>query len=246
MAGPGDGRQVVAGGAGGGEHGVDELVARHPARARRLDEQPARLERAPGRASSTARTPAGRRRRSPAGTRTTAGRRRRRRSAGRAGPGRPSRRRRRRPRRRGGTPRRPAGRVFSAMLRTAVASAGALWSTLVTAVAPPAAACTENPPVQANTSSTRAPLGHRGRRSARLSRWSRKCPVFWPCTTSASNSSPSSRNGTGSSGSRPTSAATGRRRRRGGRGAARRPSGATSSIETRRRRRRGAAATPRV
>ena len=47
------------------------------------------------------------------------------------------------------------------MLRTAVASAGRLWSTLVTAVAPPAAACTENPPVQANTSSTRAPVGHR-------------------------------------------------------------------------------------
>ena len=63
------------------------------------------------------------------GRRTTAGRRRRRRSGGRAAPGRPSRRRRRRPRRRGGVPgtRPPA---LSAMLRRAVASAGALWSTL--------------------------------------------------------------------------------------------------------------------
>ena len=51
----------------------------------------------------------------------------------------------------------------------------------------------EKPPVLANTSSTSAPAAM-PRTSARLSRWSRKCPVFCPCTTSASRVRPRSRN----------------------------------------------------
>ena len=94
---------------------------------------------------------------------------------------------------------------LSAMLCLAVASAAVLWSTLATDVAPPAAACTEKPPVHENTSSTRPPDAIEPT-SARLSRWSRKCPVFCPWTTSASNIRPFSMNSTGSSGTTPSSA----------------------------------------
>ena len=90
-----------------------------------------------------------------------------------------------------------------ARLRSAVRSAGPLTSTRSTLVAPPAAAATEKPPVLANTSSTRAPLAI-DRTSARLSRWSRKCPVLLPRTTSASKVRPRSRNRTGPSGGGPT------------------------------------------
>ncbi len=104
--------------------------------------------------------------------------------------------------------------VFRAMLRRAVASAGVLWSTLVDRASPRRRRRARR--TRRCRRTRRAP----GRRRSswptrdRFSRWSRKCPVFWPCTTSATNSRPSSRNGTGSSGSSPTRPRRRRRRRR--------------------------------
>ena len=187
-----------------------EVLGRDPAGARRLDERRRPARRAPRRAR-----PAGRRRAArPApstgatandgGSTTTTSKRRPRRARSaitvNASPASDV------------VAARPHERRAAVVVHVAarrVAAPAALWSTLSTSVAPPAAACTEKPPVQAKTSSTRRPWARRPTRT-RLSRWSRKWPVFWPRTTSASNVRPSSRNSTGSVGqpSRP-----GRRRR---------------------------------
>ena len=88
------------------------------------------------------------------------------------------------------------------MLCSAAASVGADRSTACTDRAPPAAACTLKPPVDAKTSRTSRPADIAPTRM-RFARWSRKWPVFCPLRTSASNSRPASTNRTGPSGRSP-------------------------------------------